>query len=155
MIGKNLQQMGLQLQQSVVGKFVGFCKIRVNFQYRKFGIYWIILRAERDTAGVGTGMEKVEEGNNTDHPPGLSLQEIHAGNERKSGNDAGSKGAEMHATHPYPNLFQILNMTKLCLLNSEVSYSLVPLPPRIAYAFKNKTSKNLPIHSDEQMKINS
>jgi len=27
-------------------------------------------RAERDTAGVGTGMEKVEEGNNTDHPPG-------------------------------------------------------------------------------------
>ena len=111
MIGKNLQQMGLQQQQSVVGKFVGFCNIRVNFRYRKFGIYWIILRAERDTAGVGTGMEKVEEGNNTDHPPGLSLQEIHAGNERKSGNDAGSKGAEMHATHPYPNLFQILNMT--------------------------------------------
>ena len=28
--------------------------------------------AEKDTAGVGTGMEKVEEGN-TDHPPGLSL----------------------------------------------------------------------------------
>jgi len=29
-------------------------------------------RAERDTAGVGTGMEKVEEAN-TDHQPGLSL----------------------------------------------------------------------------------
>lgn len=29
-------------------------------------------RAEKDTAGVGTGMERVDEGN-TDHPPGLSL----------------------------------------------------------------------------------
>lgn len=74
-------------------------------------------------------MEKVEEGNNTDHPPGLSLQEIQAGNERKSGNDAGSKGAEMHATHLYPNLFQILNMT---------SYSLVPLAPTIANYIKNR-----------------
>ena len=111
MIGRNLQQMGLQQQQSVVGKFVGFSKIRVTLYFIKLRIYRINLRAERDTAGVGTGMEKVEEGNNTDHPPGLSLQEIHAGNERKSGNDAGSKGAEMHATHLYPNLFQILNMT--------------------------------------------
>ena len=90
-------------------------------------------------------MEKVEEGNNTDHPPGLSLQEIQAGNERKSGNDAGSKGAEMHATHLYPNLNQILNMTSrkyenFATLNFEVSYSLVPLAPRIAFAFENKTS---------------
>ena len=31
-----------------------------------------IFSAEKDTAGVGTGMERVDEGN-TDHPPGLSL----------------------------------------------------------------------------------
>ena len=41
-----------------------FSKLRISKNY--------YFSAEKDTAGVGTGMEKVEEGN-TDHPPGLSL----------------------------------------------------------------------------------
>ena len=77
MIGKKVQIMVQQRLHWAVGEYT--CLVHCLVLWRVIWpvdclvpVWMFIFSAEKDTAGVGTGMERVDEGN-TDHPPGLSL----------------------------------------------------------------------------------